>query len=327
MSRVAVLGAGSWGTTFAARLAGRIPTVLWARSSAVAAEIEERSTNSAYLGPHLLPRALRATASLEEAVEGASLIVVAIPAAGLREVLGHAPSPPPGTAVLSLVKGMELSTKCRPSEVLHACWPDRPVAVLTGPNLAGEILAGQPAASVVASCDPALALELQALLASPSWRVYTNEDLVGCEVAGVAKNVMAIAVGMAAGLGLGDNARAALVTRALAELTRLGVRLGGQPATFAGLAGVGDLVATCTSGRSRNFSLGVALGRGEPLAAVVGRTRTIAEGLTSCRPIVDLAQLLEIETPVAEQVVAVCHGGRAPSEAIPLLMGRAPRAE
>lgn len=327
MSKVAVLGAGSWGTTVAARLAERTGTVLWARSPAVAAEIEERSTNATYLGDHRLPGGLRATSRLEAALEGASLVVVAIPAAGLRDVLCRAPAPAPGVAVLSLVKGMELSSKRRPSEVVDELWPSRSIAVLTGPNLAGEILEGQPAASVVASCDPALALALQELLASPSWRIYTNDDLVGCEVAGAAKNVMAIAVGMATGLGLGDNARAALVTRALAELTRLGVRLGGQPATFAGLAGVGDLVATCTSGRSRNFSLGLALGRGEVLARVLGRTRTVAEGLSTCRPLVELGHLLEVETPVAEQVVAVCHAGRSPADAIPLLMGRTPKAE
>ena len=327
MPAVTVLGAGSWGTTVAARLAERIPTTLWARRQAVAAEIAGRGTNGAYLPGHRLPAALRSTSSLPTALEGAGLVVIAVPAAGLRHVLSTAPAPPPGTSVLSLVKGMEMPTLKRPSEIVAECWPDRSVAVLTGPNLAAEILTGHPAASVVASSDAELALHLQALLSEPSWRVYTNDDVVGCEVAGVVKNVMAIAVGMAAGLGLGDNSRAALVTRALAELIRLGVRLGGAAATFAGLAGVGDLVATCTSERSRNYSLGLALGRGERLADVLRTRRTVAEGVTSCRPVVELAHRLGVEVPVAEQVVAVCHGGMSPAEAIPRLMGRPPRAE
>lgn len=327
MPAVTVLGAGSWGTTVAARLAERVPTTLWARSEAVANEIASAGTNRSYLAGHRLPPALRATSSLSMALEGAGLVVVAVPAAGLRDALSRAPAPPPGTPVLSLVKGMETPTLRRPSEIVGECWPERPVAVLTGPNLAAEILAGQPAASVVASSDAALALDLQTLLAEPSWRVYTNDDVVGCEVAGVVKNVMAIAVGMAAGLGLGDNARAALVTRALAELIRLGVRLGGAATTFAGLAGVGDLVATCTSERSRNYSLGVALGRGERLADVLGSRRTVAEGVTSCRPVVELAHSLGVDVPVAEQVVAVCHRGMSPAEAIPRLMSRPPRAE
>lgn len=328
MRTVAVLGAGSWGTTVAAQLAERARTVLWARSSAVAAEVADRSTNKAYLGDHRLPARLHATASIEEALEGAGLVVVAVPAAGLRTVLeAGAGAVEPAAAVVSLVKGMEPGTRLRPTEVVGQCWPGHRRAVLTGPNLAAEILAGQPGASVVASGDGELALELQALLSSPTWRVYTNGDVVGCEVAGVVKNVMAIATGMAAGLGLGDNARAALVTRALAELTRLGVRLGGSRDTFAGLAGVGDLVATCTSPQSRNFSLGYALGRGEALGDVLGRTRTVAEGLSSCRPVVELARANGVDTPVAEQVVAVCHEGLAPAEAIPRLMRRAPRAE
>ncbi len=328
VSKVAVLGAGSWGTTVAAQLSQRTSTVLWARSAAVATEVEERSTNRAYLGDHRLPDGLHATASIEAALDGATLTVLAVPSTGLRAILDTAPLDlPPEVPVLSLVKGMETSTGCRPSQLVAERWPSRPVAVLTGPNLAGEILAGQPAASVVASPDAALARELQGLLGTPTWRIYTNGDLVGCEVAGVVKNVMAIAVGMAAGLGLGDNARAALVTRALAELSRLGEGLGGDRATFAGLAGVGDLVATCTSPRSRNFALGMALGKGEPIEDVLGRARTVAEGLWSCRPVVELAHGLGLEAPVAEQVVAVCHEGLAPKEAIPRLMSRAPRSE
>jgi glycerol-3-phosphate dehydrogenase (NAD(P)+) len=331
VTKVAVLGAGSWGTAIAARLADQVPTVLWARDRALAGEVERFSANRSYLGDHRLPERLHATASVAEALEGASLVVLAVPAQGLRGVLEAAvargAAPGPTVPVLSLVKGMEVASLLRPSQIVAECWSPRRLAVLTGPNLAAEILAGQPSASVVASQDESLALELQDLLSTATLRVYTNRDVVGCEVAGVVKNVMAIATGMAAGLGLGENTRAALVTRALAELTRLGVRLGGDRATFAGLAGVGDLVATCTSPQSRNFSLGLALGRGTPLAEVLARTRTVAEGLTSCRPVVALAHAHGVEAPVAEQVVAVCHEGMPPRDAIPLLMGRAPRAE
>lgn len=330
MTKVAVLGAGSWGTTLASQLCERAETVLWARDPAVAREIAEEATNRAYLGERPLPRALHATARIGEALEDASLAILAVPARGLRLVLKAAAAEAavaPGTPVLSLVKGMEPETLLRPSEIVRDCWGARPLAVLTGPNLASEVLDGQPSASVVASEDEALALELQALVATPTLRIYTNPDVVGCEVAGVVKNVMAIATGMAAGLGLGDNTRAALVTRALAELTRLGVRLGGEQATFFGLAGIGDLVATCTSPRSRNFAVGVALGRGKPLDEVLGAMRTVAEGVTSCRPVVTLADRHGVEAPVAEQVVAVCHNGMDPREAIPRLMGRAPRAE
>lgn len=331
MTPVAVLGAGSWGTTVAARLSEKVPTVLWARDPAVADEVERSSTNRSYLGPYRLPEGLHATASIAEALEGASLVVLAVPAQGLRGVLEGADTagarPPSGSPVLSLVKGMEVDTLLRPSEIVDQCWPGLRLAVLTGPNLAAEILEGQPSASVVASRDEALALELQELLSTATLRVYTNRDVVGCEVAGVVKNVMAIATGMAAGLGLGDNTRAALVTRALAELTRLGVSLGGEAATFAGLAGVGDLVATCTSPRSRNFSLGFALGQGRRLDEILASTRTVAEGVTSCRPVVTLAHQSGVEAPVAEQVVAVCYDGMAPREAIPRLMTRAPRAE
>lgn len=330
MTKVAVLGAGSWGTTVAAQLCERVDTVVWARDPAVAREIDEEATNRAYLGGRVLPDALHGTASIREALDGASLAVLAVPARGLRAVLEGAVAEGAVAAsipVLSLVKGMEPGTLLRPSQIVVESWGARPLAVLTGPNLASEILEGQPSASVVASDDEAFALELQSLVATATLRIYTNRDVVGCEVAAVVKNVMAIATGMAAGLGLGDNTRAALVTRALAELTRLGVRLGGEQATFFGLAGVGDLVATCTSARSRNFAVGLALGRGKPLDEVLGAVRTVAEGVTSCRPVVTLASRNGVEAPVAEQVVAVCHDGMDPREAIPRLMGRAPRAE
>jgi glycerol-3-phosphate dehydrogenase (NAD(P)+) len=325
---VAVLGAGSWGTTVASLLAPRSPTTIWARSAAIAEEIRVARTNTTYLGGFKVPDPLRATNSLAEALDSAELVVLALPSHGLRRVLvegaafvySHA-------TVLSLTKGLEEHTMARMSEVVTECWPGCPVGVLTGPNLAQEVCAGQPTASVIAFSDEARAVGVRELFVSEALRIYTNPDVVGCEIAGVVKNVMAIASGMAIGLGLGDNTRAALITRSLAELARLGVALGGDPPTFSGLAGLGDLVATCTSTKSRNFSVGVALGQGRALAEAVGSTRMVAEGVKSCRPVLELAGRLGVEVPVTEQVVAVCHGGRSPAEAIPLLMRRAPKSE
>jgi glycerol-3-phosphate dehydrogenase (NAD(P)+) len=213
------------------------------------------------------------------------------------------------------------------SEVIAECWGERPIGVLTGPNLAGEVLAGQPTASVIAMADELLARELQGLFSTDTVRVYTNPDVIGCEISGVVKNVMAIAAGMAVGLGFGDNTRGALITRALAEIARLGVALGGQAPTFAGLAGLGDLVATCTSTRSRNFAVGLALGEGRSLEEALGATRMVAEGVSSCRPVVELARRHGVEVPVAEEVVAVCYERRSPAEAIPRLMRRAAKSE
>jgi len=227
---------------------------------------------------------------------------------------------------VSLSKGLEELTNLRMSEVICEVWPDHPVAVLTGPNLAEEVFDGQPTASVVATHDEALGRELQDLFTSDRLRIYTNPDVVGCEISGVVKNVMAIACGMAVGLGYGDNTRAALITRSLAELIRLGEAIGGESRTFAGLAGIGDLVATCTSRKSRNLSVGVALGQGRPLAEAIGG-RSVAEGVRSSRPVVDLASRLGVEVPVAGQVVAVCFEGQSPSDGVAALMGRAPRAE
>ena len=235
-------------------------------------------------------RRSRATASLAEALWEADVVVLAIPSHGLRQVLVEAsPFVRPHATVLSLTKGLEEHTMARMSEVVGECWPGCPVGVLTGPNLAREVCAGHPTASVIAYADEELAAEVRELFATETLRIYTNPDVTGCEIAGVVKNVMAIASGMAIGLGFGDNTRAALITRSLAELTRLGVALGGDPPTFAGLAGLGDLVATCTSQKSRNFSVGVALGQGRSLAEATGSTHMVAEGVKSCRPVLELA--------------------------------------
>jgi glycerol-3-phosphate dehydrogenase (NAD(P)+) len=327
MTKVAVLGAGSWGTTVASILAAKVPTEIWARTSDVVREINSSHTNSAYLGDRTLAGRLRATTEMSEALEGASLVVVAIPSHVLRQtLLSGGVSPAEGIPVLSLSKGLEEHSDARMSEVIQAVWPSRPIGTLTGPNLAEEVFDGQPTASVIAIEDESLARDLQELFSTDRLRVYTNPDVVGCEIAGVVKNVMAIACGMTVGLGFGDNTRAALITRALAELIRLGEALGGEQRTFAGLAGVGDLVATCTSRKSRNLRVGIALGEGRALADAMGG-RSVAEGVRSSRPVVDLAARLGVEVPVAQQVVAVCYEGHTPSESVATLMGRAPRAE
>ncbi|TFG36945.1 MAG: NAD(P)-dependent glycerol-3-phosphate dehydrogenase, partial [Candidatus Aminicenantes bacterium] len=266
--RVGVVGAGSWGTAVAAMTAATTDTHLWARREELADAINTSRVNADYLPGIALPAGVRATADLEEAVAGSDVVILAVPSHGLRAVIEQArPFIDADTPILSLAKGIETGTLLRMTEVVIEVLATDPwrVGVLTGPNLAREIALGQPAAAVIGMRDLETATDLQHLLMGPTFRVYTNPDIVGCEAAGALKNVMAIAAGMAHGLGFGDNSKAALVTRALAELTRLGIALGGQPLTFAGLAGMGDLVATCFSDQSRNRRVGVELGRGLPL--------------------------------------------------------------
>jgi glycerol-3-phosphate dehydrogenase (NAD(P)+) len=328
---VAVIGAGSWGTTVAAVISGHAPTTLWGRDPSLVAELAERHTNSRYLAGVALPPELRASADLEAVCAGATVVVMAVPSHGYRAVLERA-SPVIGrdVPVVSLAKGIEQGSLLRMSEVtlevLAHHSRDR-VAVLTGPNLAQEVAQGQPAASVIACVDEAIALELQQLCMSSSFRVYTNHDVIGCEVAGALKNVIAIAVGTAAGLGYGDNAQAALITRGLAEVTRLGIALGGEPMTFAGLAGLGDLVATCTSPKSRNRSVGFALGRGHSLDEIVRQSNMVAEGVRSTAALLELAVRAGIEMPIASMVGAVLYEGRQPEELVPELMLRGAKAE
>ncbi|CAN5669780.1 NAD(P)H-dependent glycerol-3-phosphate dehydrogenase [soil metagenome] len=326
--RLAVIGAGSWGTTFASLRCGNGPTVLWARRAAVAEEVERHHTNADYLPGIVLSASLRATASLAGAVADADAIAIAVPSQRFRGVLAAlAPHLAPGVPVVSLAKGLEQRTRRRMTEVVAELAPGHPVGVLTGPNLAGEIISGRPAASVLAMADDALAAELQQAFATESFRVYTNDDVVGCEVAGALKNVTAIAAGMSDGMGLGDNARAAIVTRGLAELTRLAVALGGDARTCAGLAGLGDLVATCSSEKSRNHQVGVALGRGLDLAEVEAATRTVAEGVRSAPVVCELGAELSVEVPIAEQTAAVCAGRASAEDALAALMHRRPRRE
>ena len=327
-AKVAVLGAGSWGTAMAAMCACRRPTTLWARRPELAASIRRDGRNADYLPALGLPDELRATADLADAVAGADVVVMAVPSHGFRAVLTDArPHFPAGVPVLSLTKGVEQGTLARMTEIIAEVAPGHPYGVLTGPTLVDEVVAGYPTASVVAASDPDLAVELQQLLSTGVFRVYTNPDVVGCELGGALKNVVAIAAGVADGMGFGDNTRAALITRGVAELARLGVALGGQPLTFGGLTGMGDLVATCCSRHSRNRSVGEELARGRSLAEITAGTRMVAEGVRTSDAVVELAARVGVEMPIADQVVAVLHGVTPPSEVVAALMGRMAKAE
>ena len=326
--RVAVIGAGSWGTTVAALASANTPTLLWARRSELVDQINTARINPDYLPSYTLPDRLRATGSMEEAVGSADVLIMAAPSHGFRDVVREAARfIRPWVPVVSLTKGIERETLMRMTEVAAEEMPGRPVGVMTGPNLAKEIMAGHPAASVVAIPDTTIALELQRILTRPSLRVYTNPDVVGCEVAGVVKNVIAIASGMAEGMDFGDNTRATLITRGLAEMARLGVAMGGDPVTFAGLAGMGDLIATCSSKQSRNNSVGLALGRGQAIDEVLASMNMVAEGVKSSPSVLDLAHRYGVEMPITEQVVAVCHEGRSAREALTALMSRSSKSE
>jgi glycerol-3-phosphate dehydrogenase (NAD(P)+) len=325
---VAVIGAGSWGTTVAALAAANTPTVLWARRQALADSINAAHINTDYLPSFTLPESLRATSDLEEAVRSADVLVMAVPSHGYREVAAEAaPFLRPWVPIVSLSKGVERSSLKRMSEVTADEMPGHPVAVLTGPNLAKEILGGQPAASVVAINDETIASELQRIFSRPSLRIYTNPDVVGCEVSGVVKNIIAIASGMAEGMGFGDNTRATLITRGLAEMTRLGMAMGGNPMTFAGLAGMGDLIATCSSKQSRNNTVGLQLGQGRSIADILASMSMVAEGVKSSPPVLDLARRYGVDMPITEQVVGVCHKGRSAADALSSLMQRSNRSE
>jgi glycerol-3-phosphate dehydrogenase (NAD(P)+) len=326
--RVAVIGAGSWGTTVAALASVNTPTVLWARRPELAEQINAAHVNADYLPSFTLPGALRATASIEEATSDADVLVMAVPSHGFRAIAQEAaPFLRPWVPVVSLSKGIERETLMRMTEVLADEMPGHPVGVMTGPNLAKEIMAGQPAASVVAIADSTVAAELQRILTQPSLRVYTNPDVIGCEVAGTVKNVIAIAAGMAEGMGFGDNTRATLITRGLAEMSRLGVAMGGDPLTFAGLAGMGDLIATCSSKQSRNNSVGLALGQGQSIDSILGAMTMVAEGVKSSPSVLDLARRYGVDMPITEQVVAVCHEGRTARDALTALMSRTSKSE
>jgi glycerol-3-phosphate dehydrogenase (NAD(P)+) len=331
MTRVAVFGTGSWGTAFAAVLADAGSQVqMWGRRAELVDEINQSHVNSGYLPDLVLPGSISATTDPREAVNGVEIVVLAIPSQVLRENLGQwADFLPRHGAVVSLMKGVELGTTKRMSEVIaevgHVA-PER-IVVVSGPNLAMEIAAKQPAATVAACLDESMAERVAAACAAPYFRPYTNTDVVGTELGGAVKNVIALAVGMAEGMGMGDNTKATIITRGLAETVRLGVALGADPATFSGLAGVGDLIATCMSPLSRNHTFGVKLGRGMSVQEVVAASRQTAEGVKSCQSILELARHHGIDVPIIENVAAVVHEGRTPDRVADMLLSRARKAE
>jgi glycerol-3-phosphate dehydrogenase (NAD(P)+) len=331
MGRVAVMGAGSWGTAFSVLCADAgEDVVLWARRPEVAEEVNREHRNRSYLGETRLPPHLRATNDPEEAIAGAEVVVLAIPSHALRLTLrGWSDAYPRTATSVSLIKGIELHSRKRASEVIRHVLDlpaDRVVAV-SGPNLARECARRLPGATVAAGSGPEATRRVQSMCHTPYFRVYTNPDLVGVELGGAVKNAIALAAGMAHGMGFGDNTKAMLVTRGLAEMTRFGLAYGGNPLTFAGLAGMGDLVATCMSSQSRNRHVGEELGRGRKLDDIISEMNMVAEGVKSSRALLEMAQERDVEMPIVEHVVKVVHGGQDPKEMVQALMTREPKPE
>lgn len=307
--RVSVLGAGAWGTTVASLVAGPHDTTLWARRPDDAREIDVEHRNSRRLPGFELPQRLRATSDLEAAVSDCDVLVVGVPTSGFRQVLVDvAPYLRPWVPVVSLSKGLESGTMLRMTEIIKQELEGHPAAALSGPNLAKEIMSGNAATSVVATEDQDIAQALQAVLRRGLFRVYRNHDVIGCEIAGALKNVVAIATGMAQGLSVGFNTTGAVLTRGLAEITRVGVALGAEPATFAGLAGMGDLVATCMSPQSRNRFVGEQLGLGRPLEEILAEMPAVAEGVHTAVVLAELAERHHLELPVCDEVCRVVLG-------------------
>jgi glycerol-3-phosphate dehydrogenase (NAD(P)+) len=325
---VAVIGAGSWGTTVASLVAHNAPTILWARRAELADEINASHTNETYLPGEKLDPELRATCSLEEAAAQADVLVMAVPSHGFRGVLEDAaPHVRPWIPIVSLTKGLEQGTKLRMTQVVDELLPGHPTGVLTGPNVAREVFEGFAAAAVIAMPDEHVARALQAIFSRTLFRVYTSTDVVGAETAGALKNVVAIAAGMAQGLGAGDNTRATVIARSLAELTRLGVAMGGDQRTFAGLAGMGDLIATCISPHGRNRYVGEQLARGRTIEEITGEMNMVAEGIRSSAVVMELADEHGVEVPIAYEVYCVTHKGRTPQEAFRGLLRTTPTTE
>jgi glycerol-3-phosphate dehydrogenase (NAD(P)+) len=326
--RVTVLGAGSFGTTMAHLFTQNAPTLLWCRRSEIAEQINREHCNEAYLPGFEISKELRATDSMEEAVREADVLVMGVPSHGMRAALEEvAKHIRPWVPVVSLAKGLEPDSHLRMTQVIREVLPEHRAGALTGPNLAKEIMAGFAAASVIAVEDAELARQLQGIFHCGVFRVYTNRDVIGCELAGALKNVIAIATGMGDGLGVGDNTRSAVITRGLAELTRLGVAMGGEPATFAGLAGIGDLVATCTSRQSRNRFVGEELGRGRTIEEISAGMHQVAEGVKTTAVAIELAERQGIDLPIAREVYGVLYEGGTAQDAYRGLTRRTPGSE
>jgi glycerol-3-phosphate dehydrogenase (NAD(P)+) len=333
MTKLAFVGAGSWGTATATLVARKneFDTMLWARRPELAETINLYRENPEYLPGAEIPESLTATNDLEEALNGVDVVVMGVPSHGFRKVLKEVASiAGPKPTYVSLTKGIEVETRKRMSEVLGEevdGLPENNIAVLTGPNLAREIMQGFPAASTIASSDSDKATRLQDMFHTQTFRVYTNNDVVGSELGGALKNVIAIAAGMADGLGYGDNTKATVMTRGLAEMARFSVRFGAQPLTFLGLAGVGDLMATCGSPQSRNHSVGIELGKGRKIDEIISSMNMVAEGVKSCKPILELGHEADVWMPLTENVVRICHEDAAIEDVIQDLLSREIRAE
>jgi len=326
--RVCVLGGGSWGSTVASLAAENTETMIWCRDEATVEDINTRHVNGRYLEGYELHPALKATGDLEQAVSNADLLVIGIPSHSYRDTLSMAaPFLRPWVPVLSLTKGLEQGTRLRMSQVTNEVLPGHPAGALTGPNLAKEILAGGAAAAVVAMADDVVAEALQQVFSTSSFRVYINDDVVGCELGGALKNVIALASGMADGLGTGDNTRAAVITRGLAEISRLGEALGGRPDTFAGLTGMGDLIATCISPQSRNRFFGEQLGKGRTVAEIAAEMDQVAEGVKTIPVVCTLADEVGVHMPIASEMNLVVSGKQSAQEAYRGLLGRSVRRE
>ena len=331
MAQTAVMGAGSWGTAFAMVLADAGNDVrLWGRRPELCETINATHENTEYLPGIELPDAITATSDPAEALADAEIVVLAIPSQQLRANLAAWSEHIPVDAVMvSLMKGIELGTHQRMSEVIAemtGAGPER-IAVVSGPNLAREIANREPAASVVACADQAVAERVQKLCHSAAFRPYSMTDVIGCELAGTAKNIIGLAVGVCVGLGFGDNTKASVITRGLAETARLGQAIGADPVTFMGLAGMGDLVATCSSPLSRNRTFGEKLGEGMSVAEVTAQTRQVAEGVKSCQSVAELAKLNGVEMPIVEHVAALVAGDLSPDELVRRLISRTAKPE
>ena len=307
---VGILGGGSWGTTVASIVAKNAEATVWARNPKTVTEINEHHTNETYLPNAKLTPTLKAAYTIEDTVKNADVIVMGVPSQSFRSVLLQAKEHiRPWVPIISLAKGLEIATKKRMTAITEEIMPGHPVGVLTGPNLAKEIHFGKAAAAVIAMVDDSIAKKLKTVFTSGLFRVYTNTDVIGCELGSALKNIMAIATGMGDGVNAGDNTRAALITRGLAELTRLGVAMGGKKSTFAGLAGMGDLVATCSSSKSRNHHVGFQLGKGKSLEQIVKEMNEVAEGVKTAKVVMELARDYKVPMPISEEVYKVLYEG------------------
>lgn len=328
-SLLSIIGGGSWGTALAIVLSARYEQVrLWVYEHDLALRMQSTRENDVYLPGAALPSNVHPTSSLEEALRGSDTVLTVMPSHHVRGIaVRMLPWLGPQVPIVSATKGIEINTLKRVSEVLQEVTGSARIAILSGPSFAKEVARGEPAAIAVASHDAALAQQIQAAFSTRTLRLYTNPDPIGVETGAALKNVIAIAAGVCLGLGLGSNSRAALITRGLAEITRLAVAMGGQPATLAGLAGLGDLVLTCTGDLSRNRQVGIELAKGRSITEITGSMRMVAEGVQTTHAAMDLARKYQVSLPITEQMQAILEGSRSPAEALRILMERSLKGE